>query len=349
MSSGENKMIRVAVISGGAGLEHNISMISAYNILQQLDSTLFEAVWIVANKQHEWFLVPQAIWPTMKECITTEHLIPLLWRTGGYNLPDVTCYIDVAFPIMHGTYGEDGHVQGLLTMLNIPFAGCGVMSSVLGMHKHLFKIMMQAHNIPVLPYYLATSHNIAYSDVQKYLQCQTLFVKPSASGSSVGAMKVVDESAWHEALVQAFAIDEYVIIEPFLEGVREVECALWAQCGIASTLGEISVQGGFYDYDNKYVIEDNVTFTVPAIVDEDMTKKIQQYALHIAQLLGIKEYARVDFFIDGTSIYVNEINTLPGFTAISMFPRLLAHDGYSTQYVLSRLIMQAYEEAQNPL
>ena len=337
-------MLTVAVISGGAGLEHAVSMVSARNVLKQLNNTLFRALWIVASKQHHWYVVPESVWDNVVEVGNADYLQPILWGTGGCSIADKFEAIDVVIPMMHGTYGEDGHLQGFLQMLSIAYTSCGVMSSVLGMHKHIFKIMMQAHHVPVLPYYVVKSLDVTYEEVTNYLATEVLFVKPSASGSSIGVMQVYDALSWRKALHGAFIVDDCVIVEPFISGVREIECAVWMERGVVSTLGEIAVHNGYYNYENKYLVEDNVHFTVPAQLDEKMSASIQQLARKVCDILAITEYARVDFFVDGHTVYVNEINTIPGNTAISMFPRLLAHDGYSPTEVWTGLIMQAYKE-----
>ena len=334
-------MKTAAVISGGRSPEHEISMISAKNILVAIDQSIFKPIWIVASTTNKWYLVPCELWSKIKKVDNHSDLIEIQWCTSGIICNGLYITIDVAFPIMHGRYGEDGHLQGFLTMLSIPYTGSKVMASVLGMNKHLFKVMMNHVNLPVLPYITLTSVDVEYTEVQEILISKQLFIKPSNSGSSYGTAIVRNEKEWKVALKLALEFDNIILVEPYLQNVQEIECAVWLDRGIASTLGEINCIEGFYDYNNKYLNATKTVLHVPANIAAEESSLIQNMALEACKVLGVAQYARVDFFKDNSLIYINEINTLPGFTAISMFPSLLAYDAYTIQEVINSLLLAA--------
>lgn len=328
----------VAVIAGGASPEHSISIVSARFILAHIDRSRYLPVFFIASSDYRWYKIPEDDWA---DCLqeTAQSGVEITWRRGGYE--DQDGYVPVAsvFSTMHGTHGEDGHVQGFLSILQISYVGSGVLASVIGMHKHVFKAVMQANNFPVLPY-LALDQAISYEEASRGLMCQSLFVKPSAAGSSYGTSVVQDAASWASALELAFAYDETVLVEPYLPQVREVECAVWVERAWASTLGEIVVREGFYDYEQKYVT-DSVDLKIPAQLSAAMSESMRHTALEVCRRVGVRGYARVDFFLHEDKFYINEINTLPGMTPISMFPALLSEDGWSPDVWVNEMIARA--------
>lgn len=333
-------MKRVAVLAGGASPERAISMISAAFVLSHIDRSRYRPMLIVATETYEWCEVPESAWASC----TLDHVLTVgrsvVWCRGGIEVEGVFMSIDSAFPTMHGTHGEDGHLQGFLTLLGINYVGSGVAASVVGMHKHIFKAMMKASHLPVLPYVYLTDRATEYREVAERLGTGSLFVKPSASGSSYGTSVVLDEAAWVPALDLAFQYDAGLLVEPYLPQVREIECAVWVGRSWASSLGEIIVKEGFYDYEQKYVTN-SVEVNVPADLTNQMAQRIKALAWDVCVVLGIQDYARVDFFVVGEDFYINEVNTMPGMTPISMFPKLLAVDGWSPEVWINQMIARS--------
>jgi len=254
--------------------------------------------------------------------------------------------LDVIFPILHGTYGEDGTVQGLLKLANIPFVGPGVLSSAMAMDKDVTKRLLRDAKIPVARFTLLHAYDRERYDFS-YLVSQVglpFFVKPANLGSSVGISKVKTENDFQEALDKAFSYDHKVLVEEFIEG-REIECAvLGNENPIASLPGEVIPQHEFYSYEAKYLDEEGAKFEIPVSLAFGITEKIQELAIETYRTLCCEGMARIDFFLkaDG-SIYVNEINTIPGFTKISMYPKLWMASGISYSKLLDSLIELALE------
>ena len=301
--------MKVLVLCGGDSSEHQISLNSARNIIKYLDNY---DVWYIKN--HKFYKTCGILDnDDLKNSLIVE------------NLNDIYNY-DIVFPVLHGKYGEDGCVQGFLETLNIPYVGCNVLSSSICMDKGIFKILMDGLNIPVVPYKIYTEYP---SDIKDF----PVMVKPCNGGSSIGISKVNNQNELKKACDLAFQYDRRIIVEKWIT-TRELECAvLESDEIIVSSIGEIK-SDGFYDYNSKYVKDTKLI--IPANITLKEIDTIKDYAGKLFKALDCHGLARIDFFLVD-KIYVNEINTLPGFNNISMFSKLLNYDGYSTKEIIEIL------------
>ncbi|WP_251975789.1 D-alanine--D-alanine ligase [Salinicola avicenniae] len=350
--------IRVGVVCGGKSAEHEVSLQSARNIVDALDRDRFDVVVIGIDKQGHWhinnadnFLVNAddpsriALNPSPGELALVPGRIhePLIATDAAATSLG---HLDVIFPIVHGTLGEDGSLQGLLRMANLPFVGSGVLGSAAGMDKDVAKRLLRDAGIPIAPFVTLTRRTAREADAEALLAelGSPLFVKPANQGSSVGVSRADDAISLREAIDLALAFDHKVLIESAVDG-REIECAVLGNDEPqASGCGEIVVEQGFYSYDTKYIDDDAATVAVPAAIDEDASERIRQLAIRTFQVLECAGLARVDVFLTATGeIVVNEINTLPGFTRISMYPKLWQASGLGYSALVTRLIELALE------
>ena len=252
--------------------------------------------------------------------------------------------IDVVFPVLHGPFGEDGTVQGLLRLADVPFVGAGVLGSAVGMDKDVMKRLLRDAGIPVGKFItLRAGDKLSFKDAKKKLG-SPLFVKPANLGSSVGVSKVRTETEFKKAVKEAFQFDTKVIVEEFIEG-REIECSVLGNDDpIASVPGEIILHDDFYSYDAKYIDENGASLEIPAKLDAKTRKLVQETAVRTFKALECEGMGRVDSFVtkDGR-VVVNEINTIPGFTSISMYPKLWEASGISYSKLVDKLIQLAIE------
>ena len=334
--------VRVAIICGGKSSEHEISCISANGILDAIDRSKFEPVLIGITKSGKWLLLPDdttfitlnGALPTVPESgievsITSQGLF-----SGGKNLA-----IDVAFPILHGTYGEDGTIQGLFEMIGLRYVGSGVLASAVSMDKSYAKPIFAAAGLKVAPGTVVTSINFELPSNLNY----PLFVKPARSGSSRGTTKVKQSSDLKAAVEAALAFDSKVIIEQAVDG-KEIECAVLQSQGktIVSPVGEIVISSKyeFYDFQAKY-LDDSMQLVFPDL-PAGVEEKIQSAALTAFNAAGCEGLARVDFFYSTSGdVVINEINTMPGFTPLSVYPKLIGKSGINYQGLISTLIQTA--------
>ena len=334
--------VRVAIICGGKSSEHEISCISANGILDAIDRSKFEPVLIGITKSGKWLLLPDdttfitlnGALPTVPESgievsITSQGLF-----SGGKNLA-----IDVAFPILHGTYGEDGTIQGLFEMIGIRYVGSGVLASAVSMDKSYAKPIFAAAGLKVAPGTVVTSTNFELPSNLNY----PLFVKPARSGSSRGTTKVKQGSDLKAAVDAALAFDSKVIIEQAVDG-KEIECAVLQSQGktIVSPVGEIVISSKyeFYDFQAKY-LDDSMQLVFPDL-PAGVEEKIQSAALTAFNAAGCEGLARVDFFYSTSGdVVINEINTMPGFTPLSVYPKLIEKSGINYQGLITTLIQTA--------
>lgn len=359
------RKVRVGILFGGKSVEHEVSLISAKNIIEALDKEKYEAVLIAIDKKGEWHL-KQGV-----ECIAHAEdpkrvclegpkegvaLVPKVDRK------ELTCYsgnqmkenlsLDVIFPVLHGTFGEDGTVQGLLKLANIPFVGASVLGSAVGMDKDVMKRLLREAGIPVARFVVAHQSRKEQVNVDRIIDTLglPLFIKPANLGSSVGITKVKSREEFMPALEEALLYDRKVLIEEYVMG-REIECSvLGNDHPIASLPGELIPQHEFYSYEAKYLDENGAHFEIPAHLSPELVKKIQARALEAYQVLCCEGMARVDFFLtDEGEAVVNEINTIPGFTKISMYPKLWEVSGLPYPALIDRLIGLALERHQNEL
>lgn len=357
----------VGVLLGGKSMEHEVSITSAKNVIRALDKEKHDIVLIGIDKAGHWWLntdytsfVEAAAEEAedakaMSEEITSEFgqrvfIVPNEGSKGLLvHLDDLTqtTEIDVFFPVLHGTFGEDGTMQGLLELMNVPFVGADRLGTAVGMDKDVMKKLLIADGIPIGEYICMTRENRDSFDFQDLAdQMGTpLFVKPANAGSSVGVSVANDAASFKNALDEAFRFDHKVLVEETIKG-REIECAvLGNENPKASVLGEIAPKdGNFYSYDVKYINTDGAELIVPApIEDKKVVKEIQAIAVQAFQTLCHEGMGRVDCFLtDEGEILVNEINSIPGFTNISMYPQLWEHSGISQTQLVEELIELAF-------
>lgn len=355
--------LRVGIVFGGKSAEHEVSLQSAKNIVDAIDKSKFDVVLLGIDKQGHWHLNDAADYLQHADDpvhIALNHSGDAIALIPGHNrnqfmvageatpLPQ----IDVIFPIVHGTLGEDGSLQGLLKVANLPFVGPGVLASAVSMDKDVAKRLLRDAGLNVAPFITLNRANrthFAFSDVGQKLGLP-LFIKPANQGSSVGVSKVTTEQEFDAAVALAFEFDHKVVIEQGIVG-REIECAvLGNDRPEASTCGEVVVNSAFYSYDTKYIDEESARVVVPADLPADINDKIRQIATRAYQTLECSGMARVDVFLTPEGeVIINEINTLPGFTNISMYPKLWQASGVGYSELITRLIDLALERHQQDM
>ena len=353
---------RVAIVFGGRSPEHGISCVSAGSVLAALDPDEFEVVPVGITRQGQWVLASGdpsglAIADRKLPEITAGSGAELVLRAdpavGGLMVldpaqgPVALADVDVVFPVLHGAYGEDGTIQGMLEMADIPYVGANVFASAAAMDKEFTKKLCAAEGIPVGPYAVLRA-GMSLSEEDKERLGLPVFVKPSRAGSSFGITKVDDWAALDAALVTAREIDSKVLVEGAVVG-REIECGvLEGEAGgapEASVLAEVRMIGDrdWYDFEAKYIFADEVCeYDVPADLPEPVARQVRDYATRAFTALDCSGLARVDFFVTPQmDVYLNEINTMPGFTPTSMFPRMWAASGLEYPKLVNRLIRTA--------
>jgi len=347
--------IRVAIIFGGKSAEHEISIISAKNVIDAIDKDKYKPVPIGIDKDGTWYLNDESKFilessnPKLAKINRADIKVALVPTNNSNELVSITDNknkgrIDVAFPVLHGTYGEDGSIQGLLRMANIPYVGADVLGSAVGMDKDVLKRLLRDAEIPTPKFEVfdkKTIKNISFEKLAEKLGAP-MFIKPANLGSSVGISKVDNKEEFRKAVEDAFKYDKKIIIEESITG-REIECSvLGNEDPIASLPGEIVVNNGFYSYETKYLDEETATLEIPAKLPEEIVEKVQECAVKTFKTLCCSGMARVDFFLcDDNKILVNEINTIPGFTKISMYPKLWKASGITYRELIDRLIQLA--------
>jgi len=334
---------RIAIICGGKSSEHEISCVSANGVLNAIDRNKFEPVLIGITKSGKWLLLPDdsnfsivnGALPTVPESGIEVSITSLGLVAGGKQLA-----IDVAFPVLHGPYGEDGTIQGLFEMIGIKYVGSGVLASAVSMDKSYAKPIFASAGLSVAAGIVVTSKNFELPSNLTF----PLFVKPARSGSSRGTTKVKQKSDLASAVEHALSFDTKVIIEQAVAG-KEIECAVLQADGkiTASEVGQISISSKFefYDFQAKY-LDNSMELIVPADLPAGVQSKIQQAAITAFNAAGCEGLARVDFFYSTQGeIIINEINTMPGFTPTSVYPKLIEKNGINYQELISKLITTA--------
>jgi len=350
--------IRVGIICGGRSSEHEISLRSARSVVEAIDRDVYDVCLIGIDRGGRWHLLDEPTFLRVTDAVLPalngaggEIILPAAPRTGTLIDPqrpaETVRRLDVVFPVLHGTFGEDGTVQGLLELADVPYVGAGVLGSAVGMDKDVQKRLLQAAGVPVVPFVTLTTAARRDPEVSAAAAALglPLFVKPANLGSSVGITKVKTLDRLQAALATAFQYDTKVLIEKGIDG-REIECAvLGNDAPQASVPGEICPQDEFYSYEAKYVDEHGALFRIPAPLTETQTATVRELAVRTFQLLECAGMARVDFFLERGSdrLYVNELNTIPGFTTISQFPRLWEASGVPYRQLVGRLIDLALE------
>lgn len=357
---------RVALIFGGASGEHEISCLTAAGVAAAIDPERYDVVGIGITRSGRWIRVPSEQFARL---VVTDGTLPAL----GEDAPDALVLrggsgaqvatrtedalaefggIDVAFSLLHGPYGEDGTIQGLFEMMGIRYVGAGVLASAVGMDKHFTKVVTAANGIPIAPYVVITPGEWG-RDPAACLDAATaltfpVFVKPARGGSSLGISKVDDPDGLPDSIAFAQQHDPKVLVEQAVTPARELECGVLGGIGDgppqASPVAEIRMQteGSFYDFEAKYLPEEQVVLDVPADIPASTQAEIQDLAVRTFEALDCEGLARVDVFLtDNGRIVFNEINTMPGFTAHSMFPRMWAEGGLSYPELVDRLLTLA--------
>lgn len=339
--------IKLGVIFGGMSTENEVSCISGASVIKHLNKEKYNVFPIYIDKIGNWYKVKLEDVEKSEELENKEHI---------ENITEYLKQMDVIFPVLHGLYGEDGTIQGLFELLKIPYVGCGVLASSVGMDKVYTKLIFEKANINQAKYIYIRKYNEKYIYIdeefnEKILELEDIakitndklrfpvFVKPSNSGSSVGINKAHNIEELKNAIVEAGKYDNKILIEEGIVG-KEVECAvLGNEDVISSCVGEIKSADEFYSYDAKYNNENSKTL-IPAEISEENSKEIQKLAIKAFKAISGRGLSRVDFFIEDKTekIYINEINTLPGFTSISMYPKLFEAVGISYEKLLDNLI-----------
>ncbi|HEY9055017.1 MAG TPA: D-alanine--D-alanine ligase family protein [Rectinemataceae bacterium] len=356
-------MKTIVLLFGGRSGEHEVSLISAASILRNLDRTAYKPILVGISKTGEWFLQedgpeitrdpPEMGGLEIDTCGRRVYVSPgagLLVDNPKGGVDELPC--DVVFPVLHGTFGEDGSVQGLLECACLPYVGAGILGSAVGMDKHVTKELLLANGLPVVDSILVRSREMDSSQFIHSLARRVegrfgwpCFVKPACSGSSVGTSKVGDVEALASALEKAFLFDEKVLVEEYIQA-REIECAvLGNEEPRAFSPGEIIPSHEFYDYEAKYKDPNGATLRVPAPLSPEQTEAFRDLAVKAYKILSLEGMARVDFFLERRTgkMFLNEVNTIPGFTPISMYPMLCKEGGIPYPELIDALIDLALE------
>ncbi|HEY3993043.1 MAG TPA: D-alanine--D-alanine ligase [Ktedonobacteraceae bacterium] len=359
----QQKKLRVGLIYGGRSGEHEVSLASSQSVLSNLDTEKYEVVPLGITKEGSWLLGAKpsqliAAQQTVEEEPAAQTTAVTL--TGDPSLrrlvptqagPDLGSQgmLDVIFPVLHGTYGEDGSLQGLLDMANIPYVGCGVLGAALGMDKEKMKMIFQAAGLPIVDYLVFRRNEwerapeSILDDVEQRVGYPN-FVKPANLGSSVGINKAHNRQELEHAIKVAAEYDRKIVVEHGIN-CREFECAVLGNDEpLASVVGEIVSSNEFYDYRAKY-IDGKSQAVIPADIPQEAAEEIRRQSIQAFAALDLNGLARVDFFMEKETgkVYINEVNTMPGFTEISMYPKLWAASGLPYPQLLDRLIELAIE------
>ena len=385
----------VAVLYGGKSGEHEVSLVSATSVVRAVNHTVHKIVLIGIAKNGVWYVQDESelerVLDDDKAVLSinckVENTVYVVPGGGAHAAAGADVYVggtgsegaagacsasgaagalkrgdgsaidaDIVFPVLHGTYGEDGLVQGLLEMAELPYCGNGAESSALAMDKEKTKTVWQAKNLPIVPFVCICSGEYAdKSALKEKLDgaerrfAYPMFVKPCSAGSSVGASKARNRAELENAVAQAFVWDEKILIETCIDA-REIECSVTGdsvnvQSIRSYTLGEIAPSHDFYDYEAKYTDPAGARLLIPAPLEKEQSQKIKQLAEKAYAVLDCSGLARVDFFVDKKTgdLYLNEINTMPGFTSISMFPKMCAHAGLKYSDLIELLLQQGLE------
>ncbi|HXJ65395.1 MAG TPA: D-alanine--D-alanine ligase family protein [Actinomycetota bacterium] len=348
--------LRVAILFGGRSAEHEVSVVSARSVIDALDRDRFEAVPIGIDREGGWHRLQEP--PAL---VAGSGALPAVGSGAGSTVElDTTGEaalvaddgsrepIDVVFPILHGPFGEDGTMQGLCELAGIPYVGAGVLASALGMDKAMQKVVLAAAGLPVVPHVVV--HERDWLDDPEAVEAGAehlgfpLFAKPSSLGSSVGITKVKTADALAAALDESFRYGSKAVLERSVEGAREIECGVLGNDDpVASVAGEIRPTAEFYDYDAKY-LDDSTDLIIPADLPEGVLEEVQRLAVAAFRAIDGEGMARVDFFLrEPDELVVNELNTIPGFTQVSMFPKLWEASGLSYAALVDRLLELAFE------
>lgn len=356
-----NGKLRLGILFGGRSGEHEVSLMSSRSILSVLDRNKYEVIPIGITREGVWVTgegVHEAIAADQAEKMTRVTLLPVpghnvlyaLRKTASGTQIEPYAGLDVVFPVLHGTFGEDGTVQGLLELTDVAYVGAGVLGSAVGMDKALFKDVMRAYGLPVVQSILAYRYEIENNPEQVIARAEALapyplFTKPANLGSSVGITKCRSRSDLYEGLLEAAAFDQRVLIEQGVQNAREIEVSvLGNRQPQASIPGEIRPSADFYTYEAKY-LDESSELIIPAALPQDLAEHIRDLAVRAFTAIDGAGMARVDFLLNSQTneVFINEVNTIPGFTKISMYPKLWEASGIPYATLVDRLIELALE------
>ena len=321
-------MKKILILFGGNSYEHNISCISAKTILDNIDRTKFD-VTTVGISQNNWYIFNDNL----------ELLTQNKWLEGNIqkidNIIEFLTTFDKVFPIIHGNNGETGDIFGLFNLFNIPYVSSNIKGHAISYDKYLTKIICSYHNIPQIPYITINKNE----KLKKINVDFPVIIKPASCGSSIGINIANNYKELNKYIKIASIYDNKIIIEKFIKS-RELECAILENKNkiIVSTVGEIKSKNTFYDYDSKYILDSNII--IPANLDKNIITEIQELSKKIFRILSLKDLSRIDFLYDyeNNKIYFNEVNTIPGFTSISMYPQLFNYQGISIKELITKLL-----------
>lgn len=355
----DGRKLRVAILFGGRSAEHDVSRASAANVLRSLDQDRYETVLIGITREGRWIAADAgngagtgAAALVVPEAGPQIALLPggggkaLLTDDTGTQARPLPAF-DVVFPVLHGPHGEDGTVQGALELADVPYVGSGVVGSSVSMDKDVAKRLLQDAGLPISRFIAITAPaSVSYDDAVQAVGTKELFVKPANMGSSVGVSRARNAEELAEACKHAFRFDRKILIEQCIPSVREIECSVLEDANgevKASELGEIvpDHKHGFYSYDAKYIDADGASLVIPARIAPDLSETIKELAIKTFKVLCCEGMARIDFFLSGQDVFVNEANTLPGFTNISMYPKLWETSGLPQAKLMDVLIAHA--------
>ena len=349
----------VGLLFGGRSREHEISVISARSVFKDMDRQKYEITLIGIDKTGQWYWMRDETQIFSQDVVEPASLVPVILEPGQrrllerlgteYRSLDIPA-LDIILPLLHGPFGEDGRVQGLLDIVDIPYVGSGVIGSAVGMDKAMMKRAFRAEGLPCVNYCVIqrlaweTRSNTCSGQVDDQLR-YPLFVKPANLGSSVGIVRVEGPNGLPEGIEQALQFDDKVLVEEAVNNCREIECAVLGNDEpVTSCLGEIRPGAAFYSYEAKYFSTTSECI-IPAPLSTQTTETIRTLSIQAFQAVEARGLARVDFLIDSVDglIYLNEINTLPGFTPISMYPKLWEQSGVAYPALIDRLIELSFE------
>ncbi len=334
-------MENIIILYGGTSGEHEVSLRSAGSVFKHIDKTKYSVTLIGIDTEGKWYLQNSPRYGEDGESLIIEKDSPVSIIPGkGFFSEGELIKTDFVFPVLHGTFGEDGTIQGLLEIMGIPYAGSGVLGSAAGMDKSISKLLWQQKGLPVVPCMeVRDGSETVLEDAEKEYG-YPLFIKPARAGSSVGVRRAENRDELYECVEYAFQFDTKLVIEPSIAG-REIECSVIGNSRPESfPPGEILLKKGFYDYKSKYLNTENAETVVPADLKEKEKREIMELAVKAFMAVGAQGFARVDFFIENSSkrILINEINTIPGFTSISMFAKMCESAGVGYSTMLGKVI-----------
>ena len=354
------RKINLALLFGGQSAEHAVSLESGKNVMDALDQNKYQTHLIAIDKNGVWRHIndPAVLRKTdvarpidVAQAGARVFIVPTANGVQILNCDsrEFICEVDCVFPILHGPYGEDGSMQGYLRLLGIPYVGVGVLGSAVGMDKDVAKRLLKEAGLPIGKYLSLQRHEqntLNFSEIKKQLGLP-FFLKPANMGSSVGVHKISDETQFAAALADAFSYDTKVLFEEFIDG-REIECSVLGNHELrASVAGEILPQHDFYSYEAKYLDDNGATLKIPAELTAAQSENVRQMAMQVFKTFCCEGMGRVDFFMTkNNQLLVNEINTIPGFTKISMYPKMWSHSGIPYSDLIDQLIGLAFSRFQ---